>query len=39
MIYVYDREQAARGDFTPVWAVFYGKGDYITVAHGKDDVA
>ncbi len=35
-IYVYDREQAARGNFTPTWAVFYVKGDYITLAHGKD---
>lgn len=35
-IYVYKRERAARGDFTPIWAVFYVKGDYITLAHGED---
>lgn len=36
VIYVYDRQRAARGDFTPVWTVFYAKGDYITLAHGED---
>ncbi len=36
VIYVYDREQAVRGDFTPTWTVFYVKGAYITLAHGED---
>ncbi len=35
-IYVYKRERAERGDFTPTWAVFYVKGGYVTLAHGKD---
>lgn len=36
VLYVYDREQAARGDFRPLWAMFHHSKDYITFAR-KDD--
>lgn len=36
VLYVYDRKQAADGDFTPVWTVFQAGGDYITLARYGD---
>ncbi len=36
VMYVYPREKAASGDFTPIWTVFQGKKDYTTLAHRED---
>lgn len=36
VLYVYDRNQAAGGDFTPVWIIFQAGGDYITLARYED---
>lgn len=36
VLYVYDREQAAGGNRAPVWTVFQGRGDYITLARRED---
>lgn len=33
---VYPRQQAAQGDFRPLWTVFQGKDDYITLARRPD---
>lgn len=36
VLYVYDRKQAANGDFTPTWTMFQAGGDYITLARRDD---
>lgn len=36
VLYVYDRAQAAGGNCAPVWTVFQGRGDYITLARRED---
>lgn len=33
VLYVYSREQAAQGDCRPLWVMFQGKDDYITLEH------
>ena len=36
ILHVHDREQAARGDFTPVWTMFHCKDGYVTLARNED---
>ena len=36
VLYVYSRLQAVQGDFRPLWAVFQGKDDYITLKRLED---
>ena len=35
ILYIYPRLQAVQGDFRPLWAVFQGKNDYITLEDGS----
>ena len=39
VLYVYDRKQAAAGNFTPVWTMFHAGGEYITLAVEPDGKA
>lgn len=39
ILYVYPRERAAAGDFRPLWTVFQGKDDYITLETQEDGKA
>ncbi|MDE7243575.1 MAG: PcfJ domain-containing protein [Oscillospiraceae bacterium] len=36
IMYFYPREQAAHGDFRPLWVMFHGRDDYITLAREED---
>ena len=36
VLYVYSRQQAAQGDYRPLWTMFQGKDDYITLARNPD---
>lgn len=36
ILYIYSRQQAAQGDCQPLWTVFQGKDDYITLARNPD---
>ena len=36
VLYVHDREQAARGDLRPVWTMFHCKDGYVTLAQNDD---
>lgn len=36
VLYVYSRKRAAKGDFRPLWTVFQGKDDYITLEMQED---
>lgn len=36
ILWFYPRERAAEGDHTPVWTMFQGRDDYITLERGED---
>lgn len=36
VLYIHDREQAALGDFRPLWTMFHNKDGYITLARQED---
>ena len=36
VLYVYDRERAAAGNFSPVWTMFQAGEDYITLARREE---
>lgn len=36
LLYVYDRKQAAAGQFIPSYTIFQGRDDYITLVHNED---